>query len=163
MCENGVTRLTITNEFMNSNKEQALLAEMIRSENTNVPVTATPLSALLGYVILTAQRGRVEMELTLSEQFTQGNGVIQGGAATMALDTGLAYAALSAIEQGQTVITVNMQTQFYRPIFPGRQRIRAWVDKPGRKLLFCIAELIDQEERVLARAESPLLVTSLND
>jgi len=148
---------------MNSNEEQSLLAEMIRNGDSDVHVTATPLSALLDYVILTAQRGRVEMELTLSEQFTQGNGVIQGGAATMALDTGLAYAALSAIEQGQTVITVNMQTQFYRPIFPGRQRIRAWVDKPGRKLLFCIAELIDQEERVLARAESPLLVTSLND
>ena len=148
---------------MNSNEEQSLLAEMIRNGDSDVHVTATPLSELLDYVILTAQRGRVAMGLTLSEQFTQGNGVIQGGAATMALDTGLAYAALSAIEQGQTVITVNMQTQFYRPIFPGRQRIRAWVDKPGRKLLFCIAELIDQEERVLARAESPLLVTSLND
>ena len=163
MCENDTLSPIFGNEFMNSNKEQALLAEMIRSKNTNVPVTATPLSALLDYVILTAQRGRVEMELTLSEHFTQGNGVIQGGAASMALDTGLAYAALSSIEQGQTVITVNMQTQFYRPIYPGRQRIRAWVDKPGIKLLFCIAELIDQDERVLARAESPLLVTSFNN
>lgn len=147
---------------MNSNEEQSLLAEMIRNQATNIPVTATPLSVLLDYVILTAQKGRVEMELTLSEQFTQGNSVVQGGAASMALDTGLAYAALSSIDAGQTVITVNMQTQFYRPIFPGRQRVRAWVDKPGRKLLFCIAELIDAEDRVLARAESPLLVTTLN-
>lgn len=147
---------------MNSNAEQALLAGMIENAQTNVPVTATPLSRLLDYVILSAEKGRVEMALTLSEQFTQGNGVIQGGAATMALDTGLAYAALSSLEAGQTVITVNMQTQFYRPVYPGRQRVRAWIDKPGRNLLFCIAELIDDEDRVLARAESPLLVTELN-
>lgn len=80
----------------------------------------------------------------------------------MALDTGLAYAALSATSEGQTLITVNMQTQFYRPIFPGKQRVRAWVDKPGRTLLFCIAELIDDQDRVLARAESPLLISSAN-
>ena len=147
---------------MNSNAEQALLAEMIASGQTNLAVTATPLSQLLDYAILSAERGRVEMALTLTEQFTQGNGVIQGGAATMALDTGLAYAALSSLEAGQTVITVNMQTQFYRPVYPGRQRVRAWIDKPGRKLLFCIAELIDNEDRVLARAESPLLVTKLS-
>lgn len=147
---------------MNSNSEQALLAGMIENAQTNVPVTATPLSRLLDYVILSAEKGRVEMALTLSEQFTQGNGVIQGGAATMALDTGLAYAALSSLEAGQTVITVNMQTQFYRPVYPSRQRVRAWIDKPGRNLLFCIAELIDDEDRVLARAESPLLVTELN-
>jgi len=75
---------------MNSNAEQTLLAGMIESGQTNVPVTATPLSVLLDYVILNAEKGRVEMALTLTEQFTQGNGVIQGGAATMALDTGLA-------------------------------------------------------------------------
>ena len=147
---------------MNSNAEQALLAGMIENAQTNVPVTATPLSQLLDYVIVSAEKGRVEIALTLTEQFTQGNGVIQGGAATMALDTGLAYAALSSLEAGQTVITVNMQTQFYRPVYPGRQRVRAWIDKPGRNLLFCIAELIDDEDRVLARAESPLLVTELN-
>lgn len=146
---------------MNSNDEQRLLEEMITQGLNNVAVTATPLSRLLDYVIVSAEKGRVEMELTLTEQFTQGNGVIQGGAATMALDTGLAYAGLSALEAGQTVITVNMQTQFYRPIYPGRQRVRAWIDKPGRKLLFCIAELVDVQGRVLARAESPLLVTSL--
>lgn len=147
---------------MNSNAEQTLLAGMIANGLTNVPVTATRLSQLLNYTILHAETGRVEMALTLSEQFTQGNGVIQGGAATMALDTGLAYAALSSLEAGQTVITVNMQTQFYRPVCPGRQRVRAWIDKPGRKLLFCIAELVDDEDRVLARAESPLLVTELS-
>ena len=146
---------------MNSNAEQSLLADMISNKLSNVPVSATPLSRLLDYIILSADAGRVEMELSLGDQFTQGNGVIQGGAATMALDTGLAYAALSLVERGQTVITVNMQTQFYRPILAGRQRIRAWVDKPGRKLLFCIAELIDGENRVLARAESPLLVSEL--
>lgn len=146
---------------MNSNDEQRLLQEIITQGLTEVPVSATPLSRLLDYVILSAEKGRVEMKLTLTEQFTQGNGVIQGGAATMALDTGLAYAGLSALEAGQTVITVNMQTQFYRPIYPGRQRVRAWIDKPGRKLLFCIAELVDEKGRVLARAESPLLVTTL--
>jgi len=147
---------------MNSNAEQQLLAGMIRDGLTDVPVTATPLSKLLDYVILKAEKGAVELSLQLSDQFTQGNGVIQGGAASMALDTGLAYAALSSIEEGQTVITINMQTQFYRPILPGKQRVRAWVDKPGRTLLFCIAELVDEKERVLARAESPLLISSAN-
>ena len=147
--------------IMNSNAEQTLLAEMIERGLTHVPVTATPLSQLLNYVIVSAEKGRVEIALTLTEQFTQGNGVIQGGAATMALDTGLAYAALSSLEAGQTVITVNLQAQFYRPVYPGRQKVRAWVEKPGRKLLFCIAELVDAEDQVLARAESPLLVTSL--
>lgn len=145
---------------MNSNAEQQLLAAMISDSLTDVPVTATPLSKLLNYVILRADKGRVELSLELSDNFTQGNGVIQGGAASMALDTGLAYAALSSIEEGQTVITINMQTQFYRPILPGKQRVRAWVDKPGRTLLFCIAELVDDQDRVLARAESPLLISS---
>ena len=145
----------------NSNAEQTLLVEMIESGQTHVPVTATPLSQLLDYVIVSAEKGRVEIALTLTEQFTQGNGVIQGGAATMALDTGLAYAALSSLEAGQTVITVNLQAQFYRPVYPGRQKVRGWVEKPGRKLLFCIAELVDGEDQVLARAESPLLVASL--
>ena len=146
---------------MNINHEQVLVAQCVTEKLSHVRVDVSPITRELGMVIESAEAGDLLLSFELGEQYSQGNHVIQGGAVTMALDAGLAFSALSMIQDGQSVATLNMQTQFFRPVHPGKVWVRAKVDKPGRNIMFCSAHLIDQDDRVLATAQSPLQVINL--
>ena len=146
---------------MNINHEQVLVAKCVNEKLTSVRVDVSPITRELGMVIESAKAGDLLLSFELGEQYSQGNHVIQGGAVTMALDAGLAFSALSMIDEGQSVATLNMQTQFFKPVHHGKVRVKAKVDKPGRNIMFCSAQLIDQDHRVLATAQSPLQVINL--
>ena len=146
---------------MNINHEQGRVAKCVTETLTSFRVDVSPITRELGMVIESAKAGDLFLSFELGEQYSQGNHVIQGGAVTMALDAGLAFSALSMIDEGQSVATLNMQTQFFKPVHPGKVRVKAKVDKPGRNIMFCSAQLIDQDDRVLATAQSPLQVINL--
>lgn len=143
------------------NLEQRLVADCVEQQLTDVEVSVAPIARLLKQRILNASKGQIELQFELGEQFTQGNNVIQGGAASMTLDAGLAFCGMTLISDQQSVVTLNMQTQYFRPVKPGRVWVSARVDKPGRQVLFCSAELRDEQGKVLATAESPLMVINL--
>ncbi|WP_221794297.1 PaaI family thioesterase [Oceanobacter mangrovi] len=143
------------------NPDWHLLDKCIKEQLTMQPATGSNITQTLKQYIVEAHSGEVVLQFELGDEYTQGNGVLQGGSLSMLLDMGLAFSALTMVAEGQSISTINLQLQFLRPAFCGRLIVRAKVKKPGRKVMFCEASLEDAEGKVLATAESPLLVIDL--
>ncbi|MGB1091209.1 MAG: PaaI family thioesterase [Oceanobacter sp.] len=142
----------------NTSIDYRLIHQCINEGLSNIPVVGSGISDVLKQVIVSAKPGEVELEFTPGKEFIQGNGVLQGGALAMLLDAALAYSGLSMVEPTHTVVSLNIHAQFFRPAHPGTLRAKARVDKPGRSVMFSSAELIGPDGKVLATAESPLMV-----
>lgn len=143
-----------------ANPDILLLQQAMLAQQTNIPIPASinPLAGHLDSHIESAKKGKVSLTFTISDQYTQGNGVIQGGALTMLLDYGLAFAGMSCVSDGKNVTTTSMTSNFMRPALPGKYRVVGEVVKPGRTMIYAQAELYDGNDKLVATANSPLLV-----
>lgn len=142
------------------NPDQALIADCIANQRSHVAVTHSAVGSQIHQVIIRAETGRVVTQFEYGEQYTQGNGVVQGGAACMAIDAGLAFCALSVVEHGQSVASLNLDVQFLNPIRPDKVEVHARVEKAGKSILFASAELM-ADNTVLARASTTFKVFTL--
>jgi len=103
------------------------------------------------------QAGRVTLAFDPDPLFTQGRGMLQGGALTAMLDFAMAYAVLAQLPLGTSCTTVNLSTTFLRPAQPGRYVALGEVQRRGRQLAFTQARLIrEQDGKTVTTATSTL-------
>ena len=140
------------------NPDLIALHSVIDEGKTAVTLDVNPLAQHLDVKIMQASKGKVTMHCTVDETYVQGNGVIQGGALSMLLDFGLAFAGLSVVSLEQNVSTTSMNVSFMRPAFPGTYRIESEIEKAGRSMIFAKAQLFDANDKLVASASSPLMV-----
>lgn len=140
------------------NPDLIALHSVIDHGLTDVILDANPLAVHLNTRIQSASKGKVSMSFDLTDQYIQGNGVVQGGALAMLLDFGLAFAGLSQVSLQQNLSTTNMNTSYMRPGLPGAYRVEAEVEKAGRNMIFARAQLYDANDKLVASANSPLMV-----
>lgn len=78
---------------------------------------APPFSAATGIRPVEIERGRIVFEGTPSEQFYNPLGTVHGGWLATLLDTAMACAIQSMLSAGQTYTTLELKTNFVRPVF----------------------------------------------
>jgi uncharacterized protein (TIGR00369 family) len=138
--------------------ERALVRRAIDEGLTDLPVTTNPLAIGLGMHIAQASDGRVEMAFDVPENFTQGNGVLQGGIISAMLDFGMIFAAFSVVPEGANVATVSQTTNYFRPARTGKLRVEAELEKAGKTLINARARLFGPDDALLASASAPIAV-----
>ena len=140
------------------NPDLVALHSVIEDGLSDVSLDVNPLAVHLNTRIQSANKGKVSMSFELPDQYIQGNGVVQGGALAMMLDFGLAFAGLSQVSLQQNLSTTNMNISYMRPGFPGKYLVEAEVEKAGRTMIFARAQLFDANDKLVASANSPLMV-----
>ncbi len=80
------------------------------------------------------------------ERFKQGGGIIHGGIVSTMLDSALALAAFTRLQQGQSFATVSLNVHFLRQALPGRHLAKARLDRMGARMIFASAELFRDGE-----------------
>lgn len=110
----------------------------------------------LGYVLEVGHPdGGARCILDITEAHVNRHDVLHGGIAATMLDNAMgATSSLTADPRGRTpFLTVSMNTQFMAPAFAGK-RVTATgrVTGGGKSLLFLAAELVDEDDRLIATA-----------
>lgn len=125
------------------NADKSLLKRFLAHPNDPMDVDSNALTKALRCRLLSADpaTGKVRVAFEPGEQFLQGNNVIQGGIVATMLDFAMAFAAMSALPEGQGGTTTSMTVSYLRPVKPGRYEAVATLDKKGRSVLFARAEL----------------------
>lgn len=120
-------------------------------EKTLAALTDQPFAKLLGMEAVDAGAGWIEVGLDITPQHTQHDGIVHGGVAATLADTGAALAALTLIQAGERVVTIEFKINFLRPARRGRLVCRGQVLRPGRNVTISEAEVIgvDGEARTL--------------
>jgi uncharacterized protein (TIGR00369 family) len=108
----------------------------------------------LGARITEAEPGRVVLELIAGPQHRHGGGVVQGGVITQIADAAMGMSLATLQEDGMWNTTIELKINFIRPFVAGRLRAIGRVIDMRQTLLFSEADVLDDEDRVVARASS---------
>lgn len=113
-----------------------------------------PAAAMLGHEVLAvdAAAGAIRTAFVAQPDFCNPLGVVQGGLLIAMLDQALVDAVMVATDMAQRVMTLELQTQFLRPAYPGRLICEARVTRHGRTTAFAEAQLQDEAGQLLTSA-----------
>lgn len=104
------------------------------------------LAKALGFEMISAEKGRVEFAVPMSERVTQQQGAMHGGALGALADISCGYAALTVAPEGMEVTSVEYKINFAAAATGERVHCVGEVKRAGRTLAVCQAELFDVKE-----------------
>ena len=121
-----------------------------------------PASQRLGLRFLEAEpgSGRVRVEFSAGEEFTNPRGQIQGGFLAAMLDETLGAALAATLAAGEFAVTLELEVSFLRPVAPGAVVGEGRVTKRGRSVAFLEGSLLDPDGERLAITTARLLRSS---
>lgn len=108
------------------------------------------LSQMGGVDLVESGDGFVKIQTEFSRSISRSGGIMHGGAIMSLLDTA---GGLSIVTRGNLVnqVTVNLNTDFMRPISSGPVTATGKITREGQRLVFCEMELHDGEGKLCAR------------
>jgi uncharacterized protein (TIGR00369 family) len=119
-----------------------------------------PIATLLGMQMREVELGRVVFECEPDESSYNPIGVVHGGLVCTLADTVAACAVHTTLEAGVTYTSIDLNVSYLRPVTVGSGVLRATglVTKPGRRVAFSSAEIVDGAGKLVATATSSCLV-----
>jgi uncharacterized protein (TIGR00369 family) len=119
-----------------------------------------PIATLLGMQMREVEPGRVVFECEPDESSYNPIGVVHGGLVCTLADTVAACAVHTTLEVGVAYTSIDLNVSYLRPVTVGSGVLRATglVTKPGRRVAFSSAEIVDGAGKLVATATSSCLV-----
>lgn len=132
------------------------MAIVQNAQRARALLTAEPAGWMetLGTRITEAEPGRVVLELIAGPRHRHGGGVVQGGVITQIADAAMGMSLATLQEDGIWNTTVELKINFMRPFVEGRLRAVGRVIEMRQTLLFSEADVLDDADRLIARASS---------
>jgi uncharacterized protein (TIGR00369 family) len=132
----------------------------VRNVNRAAELLATAPSGwmeTLGARITEAEPGRVVLELEAGPKHRHGGGIVQGGVITQIADAAMGMALATLQEDRVWNTTIELKINFIRPVVSGRIRAVGRVVEMKQTLMFGEADVLDEQDRLVARASSTCL------
>jgi len=101
----------------------------------------TPLAAHMGVTLVRIEPGRVTAELILKPEHTQQHGYAHAGTIAALADVVCGLAAYSLMDEGRSVVSININLSLMRPATGERLRADGRVVKAGQKIYFTEADI----------------------
>src|SRR5215472_134351 len=119
-----------------------------------------PIASLLGFRPVELDEGYVVFEGTPDESVYNPIGMVHGGLVCTLADTVAACAVHSTLPAGVAYTSIDLNVSYTRPVTKDSGSLRAigTVVKPGRRVAFASAEILDAAGKVVATATSSCLV-----
>jgi uncharacterized protein (TIGR00369 family) len=103
--------------------------------------------------------GTCEMQLVVDERHLSTAERVHGGVFFTMLDTAMGRAVISVLPEGQGCATVEAKINYFRPVQRGRLLARATVVSKTRRTAYAEASLLDEQDRLVARASGTFFLT----
>jgi uncharacterized protein (TIGR00369 family) len=132
----------------------------VRNVRRAAELLATPPTGwmeTLGARISESEPGRVVLELEAGPEHRHGGGIVQGGVITQIADAAMGMSLATLQEDGLWNTTIELKINFIRPVVSGRLRAVGRVVEMKQTLMFSEADVLDDQDRLVARASSTCL------
>lgn len=104
----------------------------------------------LGATLARVAPGEIEIALAFREDLTQQHGFLHAGVVTAVVDSACGYAALSLMEPGTAVLSVEFKVQLLAPARGAAFRAVGRVVRAGRTLTVVAGEVRAEDDAVVA-------------
>jgi len=123
-------------------------------------VPPPPYAHLLGMRFTAASEGSATFEMPVRSDLYNPNNVVHGGAITSLADSAMGFAVMSTLAAGESFTTAELHVNFLRPVTTDTGLLRSVgrVVHRGQQVVVAEAEVLDQQNQVVARASSTNLI-----
>ncbi|MBV9354217.1 MAG: PaaI family thioesterase [Chloroflexi bacterium] len=123
----------------------------------SVPWAEVPIGKLLGMRLATAKPDHAQVELDVDRRFANPMGTLHGGVLCDLADAAMGTAFAGGLAEDESFTTLELKINFLRPVWDGRLRAQARVVQRGRTVGLVECDVLDEHERLIARASSTCL------
>lgn len=123
-----------------------------------IPREDPPVARLIGMRLASAGPGLATFVLDVDERHHNPMGSVHGGILGDLADAAMGYAVISTLGADETFTTLEMKVNFLRPAFQGRLRCHARVESRGKTIAYAVADVLNEEGKLVAKATSTSLV-----
>jgi uncharacterized protein (TIGR00369 family) len=113
-----------------------------------------PIAALLGFTLTSVGDGEATIELKVDERLANPMGSLHGGVLGDIADAAMGVAWASTLGEGESFTTIELKINFLKPVWSGTLRARGRVVKGGRTIGLMECDVLDAQDRLVARASS---------
>jgi uncharacterized protein (TIGR00369 family) len=113
-----------------------------------------PIATLLGFTLTAVGEGEATIELKVDERLANPMGTLHGGVLGDIADAAMGMAWASTLDEGETFTTLELKINFLKPVWSGTLRARGRVVKGGRTVGLVECDVLDAQDRLVARASS---------
>ena len=127
-------------------------------EVLRIPRERPPVAELLGLELQSVGPGIASFTLEVGERHHNPMGSVHGGILSDLADIAMGYAVISTLAPDETFTTLELKVNFLRPVFQGKVRCLARVDQRGRTIAYAVADVYNEEGKVVAKAVGTNLI-----
>ena len=117
-------------------------------------VPPPPVAGLIGFTMVSAEPGRVVMEIEVRPHHANPMGTVHGGILCDLADAAMGMAYASSLDEGETFTTLELKINFLKPVWSGRITAAGRLVKGGRTVGLVECDVHDEKDRLVARASS---------
>ena len=113
-----------------------------------------PVAELVGIELTEIERGRATFHLSARPEHASPLGTMQGGIICVLADAAMGGAYVSLLEDDETFATLELKTNYLKPVWSGRLTAVAEVLKAGRTVGLVECRVTDESGSLVAHATS---------
>jgi uncharacterized protein (TIGR00369 family) len=120
-------------------------------------VPLPPITRLIGFDLTAAGHGQASFTFQAEARHANALGTLHGGVLCDVTDMAMGLAYATTLAEGESFTTIELKINFLRPIWTGLLSANARVIKGGRTLGLVECDVLDDQQRLVARASSTCL------
>jgi uncharacterized protein (TIGR00369 family) len=113
-----------------------------------------PVATLIGFTLEEVGAGRAVVALEAEGRHANPMGTVHGGILCDVADAAMGIAYSTTLDEGETFTTLELKINFLKPVRTGRLVATGRVVKAGRSVGLVECDVVDDKERLVARASS---------
>jgi uncharacterized protein (TIGR00369 family) len=118
-----------------------------------------PVASLVGIRIASFENGVIRLELEAGARHHNPMGTVHGGILCDLADLAMGTAFAATLEEGEGFVTLQLAANYLRAVKEGRLIATGKVVHRGRSIGYTEGEIVDAEERMVAKFTSTCMVT----
>ncbi len=127
----------------------------------NDPLAWAPIGRLIGLEVQPASGDQAEVFLEVDERMHNPMGFVHGGVIALLADATMGIAFGRTLDDQRSFATIEMKTNFLRPVKKARLQATARVVSRGLRIGFVEATIVDRHRKLIATASCTCTVNSL--
>ena len=109
-----------------------------------------PFARLMGMRLTAMSMSEATIELDVRDDLRQPSGVLHGGVTATLIDTAMAFAVRSHLEDTEPTATIDLTVHYLRPVIEGKAVCTARVVRPGKRIFTVSADVHDATGKLVA-------------
>ena len=109
-----------------------------------------PFAKMLGMRLIDIRPNEATVEIAMRDDLRQPSGVLHGGVTATLIDTAMAFAVRTHLDDTEPTATIDLTVHFLRPLVEGKAICTARVVRPGKRIFTVSADVRDQNGKLIA-------------